>query len=108
MEKSNDKLNENFLQGIIDEKARLLEKIERLDIMADTKFQEKELYEYFVSTFENWEKFQDTVKVFQMLAKFVNYFVTSRLPWERMESFPGILMTCWRRMFRDFRNAAKK
>ena len=56
MEKSCDKLNENFLQGIIDEKARLLEKIERLDIMADTKFQEKELYEYFVSTFENWEK----------------------------------------------------
>ena len=56
MDKSNGALHEKSLQGVLSEKERLVKKMEQLDLMAETRIQEKELYEYFMTTFENWEK----------------------------------------------------
>lgn len=52
---SNQKPNTKSLQQISSEKENLDNKLHQLDTLEENRYKQKELCEYFKSTFENWE-----------------------------------------------------
>jgi hypothetical protein len=52
---TNHNPNTKSLQQIASEKENTLNKLHQLDSLAENRFKQKELCEYFKTTFENWE-----------------------------------------------------